>query len=596
MILATIGLWSKQERSKYLAKRTDCEADMPGPVAVKHYRGDETIMMCKTQVYDNKTCLPFALLPLFDEQRMMYKAMRLVAKVPAIIPLGCMVDGLFGTGPPEAKAALMALCQEEKYPMLDTTVFHFKDAFYKDLEHLPVEQRRNDNKPCFKPPARPWSYVCESDPNVLEGLHKSFMVVQRTDTENNPENPAPFLLDCAPNADATESVMAAVSKAFHEPLDKFQALGVGAALLNEGALFTGAAGTGKSQLLRALEATLKNLGQKVITCAYTHTATRLVGGETIAHLLHLNTHLAETWFLVDEVGLLPLSTLGAISRWQALGAKFVFFGDYLGQFGPLRDRWNHPLSPEDSPFLSELANGLHVELSTYRRGTDLELFNWFHGMYGQEDVRGLVAESRRRYKADCDPMSDPLVLCISHQHRVRVNAIQNARLAPAGATLLEWDGEEFTGTTMQPQSMRVWASSDGEKLDGITLIGCPRGSGKELVVQGVIYSVMGITETHLELQMLPEYCHGRKDEKASVPIDEACAQLRPAHAMCYYTVQGRTVRDRHVVLLNTDHKHLTVRALIVGLSRATHGKFVHIGDSASESLFCGERRVRQTMP
>ena len=149
---------------------------------------------------------------------------------------------------------------------------------------------------------------------------------------------------------------------------------------------------------------------------------------------------------------------------------------------------------------------------------------------------------------------------------------------------------------MQPQSMRVWASSDGEKLDGITLIGCPRGSGKELVVQGVIYCVMGITETHLELQMLPEYCHGRKDEKASVPIDEACAQLRPAHAMCYYTVQGRTVRDRHVVLLNTDHKHMSVRALIVGLSRATHGRFVHIGDSASESLFCGERRVRQTMP
>jgi hypothetical protein len=318
------------------------------------------------------------------------------------------------------------------------------------------------------------------------------------------------------------------------------------------------------------------------------------------------------------VGLLPLSTLGAISRWQALGAKFVFFGDYLGQFGPLRDRWNHPLSPEDSPFLSELANGLHVELSTYRRGTDLELFNWFHGMYGQEDVRGLVAESRRRYKADCDPMSDPLVLCISHQHRVRVNAIQNARLAPAGATLLEFDGEEFSttqplesdgatllewnkggewnGTTMQPQSMRVWASSDGKKLDGITLIGCPRGSGKELVVQGVIYCVMGITETHLELQMLPEYCHGRKDEKASVPIDEACTQLRPAHAICYYSVQGRTVRDRHLVLLNTDHQYMSVQALIVGLSRATQGQFVHIGDSASESLFCGERRVRQTMP
>ena len=80
---------------------------MPGPVAVKHFRGDDTIMMCRTEVYDNKTCLPFALLPLFDEQRMMYKAMRLVAKVPAIVTLGCMVDGLFCTGTPEAKAAFL---------------------------------------------------------------------------------------------------------------------------------------------------------------------------------------------------------------------------------------------------------------------------------------------------------------------------------------------------------------------------------------------------------------------------------------------------------------------------------------------------------
>ena len=88
------------------------------------------------------------------------------------------------------------------------------------------------------------------------------------------------------------------------------------------------------------------------------------------------------------------------------------------------------------------------------------------------------------------------MLCVSHNPRMRTNAKQNARLAPTGSTFLEWAGIynkatdvtkwEFTGTTMQPQSMRIWASSDGEKLDGITLIGCPRGSGKQLVVQGVV--------------------------------------------------------------------------------------------------------------
>ncbi len=48
---------------------------------------------------------------------------------------------------------------------------------------------------------------------------------------------------------------------------------------------------------------------------------------------------------------------------------------------------------------------------------------------------------------------------------------------------------------MQPQSMYVWV--------GLDLIGCPRGSGsrKQLLVQGVIYTVTGITETELKLQL-----------------------------------------------------------------------------------------------
>ena len=124
-------------------------------------------------------------------------------------------------------------------------------------------------------------------------------------------------------------------------------------------------------------------------------------------------------------------------------------------------------------------------------------------------------------------------------------------------------------------------------------MGCPRGSGKQLTVQGVLYIVTAIAEDALELQMRPEYCHGADDEKVRVPLDEACTQLRLCHAMCYYTCQGRTVRDRHIVLLDTKHKHFTVRALIVGLSRATHGRWLHVGDDNSEALYGGERVVRQ---
>ena len=87
----------------------------------------------------------------------------------------------------------------------------------------------------------------------------------------------------------------------------------------------GAAGTGKSEVLRTLRKLYENRGYKTRVCAYTHSATRLVGGETVARLLQFNTKLKDTVFFVDEVGLLPLSTLGQISRWTALGAKFYFF-------------------------------------------------------------------------------------------------------------------------------------------------------------------------------------------------------------------------------------------------------------------------------
>ena len=121
----------------------------------------------------------------------------------------------------------------------------------------------------------------------------------------------------------------------------------------------------------------------------------------------------------------------------------------------------------------------------------------------------------------------------------------------------------------------------------------PPRLGKQLTVQGVLYVVTAIGEDALELQMLPEYRRGAKDEQISVPWAEACAQLRMSHALCYYTCQGRTVRDRHIVLLDTTHQHFSVRALIVGLSRATHGRWLHVGDDNAEALFGGERVVRQ---
>ena len=64
---------------------------------------------------------------------------------------------------------------------------------------------------------------------------------------------------------------------------------------------------------------------------------------------------------------------------------------------------------------------------------------------------------------------------------------------------------------------------------------------------------------------------------AQLTHEEASAMLRMTYAFCYYSVQGATLRDRHVVLFDTYHKkYFTLRHLIVGMSRATHGKYVHV--------------------
>ena len=80
--------------------------------------------------------------------------------------------------------------------------------------------------------------------------------------------------------------------------------------------------------------------------------------------------------------------------------------------------------------------------------------------------------------------------------------------------------------------------------------------------------------------MRPEY----GGEEIEVPIGEIPYLLRLTHAMCYYTIQGRTIRNKHILLIDTEHRNFSRRALIVGLSRATHGQVVHVADNETEVL------------
>ena len=95
----------------------------------------------------------------------------------------------------------------------------------------------------------------------------------------------------------------------------------------------------------------------------------------------------------------------------------------------------------------------------------------------------------------------------------------------------------------------------------------------------MVYTLL-LIDRFCVLRMKPEY----GDEEIEVPLEEIPYLLRLTHAMCYYTIQGRTIRDRHILLFDTGHPHFSRRTLIVGLSRATHGKNVHVVTDETEIL------------
>ena len=101
----------------------------------------------------------------------------------------------------------------------------------------------------------------------------------------------------------------------------------------EGRLVTGAAGTGKSMIIKRLRTELCERKETVSVCAYTHAAAKLVGGCAIARLLHYKASLHNAWILVDEYSLIPIDTLGQLARLQIVGAKYVLC---WGPRGPVR--------------------------------------------------------------------------------------------------------------------------------------------------------------------------------------------------------------------------------------------------------------------
>jgi hypothetical protein len=256
---------------------------------------------------------------------------------------------------------------------------------------------------------------------------------------------------------------------------------------------------------------------------------------------------------------------------KLVGVKFLIVGDFDGQMRPLSDLWSDARRRyEDSDDLWTLAEGLHVRLSEYRRGTNLGFLRYYCGLYKD------VAED------DCAK---------DHTERVKLAAhVRHAR------SLMPWDGDYRALHVVmsnesrkiinrhcnerhrreQPGSVYV-ESPDAGKPDGEPSFYCyvsqqlqARVTCKKLgVFKHVLYNAQATNDLEAVLRMSPEYAD--EPQNVSFPLAELAKYFRMAYSMVYLNVQGRSISGP-VVLWNTlrgayVHCYLTLRHFIMGLQR-----------------------------
>ena len=269
---------------------------------------------------------------------------------------------------------------------------------------------------------------------------------------------------------------------------------------NGGVLLTGAAGTGKTTLSDMVVETIhkETPGAWIIRAALTHVAALLQKGQTIAHIMHKHLKGTDAWFIFDEVSMIPSQLMGHIARWKMMGNKIVLIGDFKGQFLPIFDRWGYSKGIETSNLLHSLCNGVHINLTVYRRGTDLALFQFYHDkLYYSDfvaDLKRYVRLAQRLYP--CTDHVPGVALTISHRKRESLNRILNDKDAATKDFVVIPSPGPVLGTKCQPQEMKVYV--------GMSVYGCVRSFNGD-IVNGVDYVIKEILPDKIVVDIDPQY-------------------------------------------------------------------------------------------
>jgi len=409
-----------------------------------------------------------------------------------------------------------------------------------------------------------------------------------------------------------------------------------------GALVNGAAGTGKTTSMRKaikmLRRKLKKEGVELrnLNCALRHAAARLIDGSTIAHLLNKYRMQGGPKFaknciiLIDEASEIPLSMWTELAQWYLLGVRFVIIGDFDGQFLPMFDRWAKALQMTDiqtSLFFHSLCEGTRIHFTQYRRGDAAAkpLFDYYCGLYpllkneNQDAALAVALEAAQKIFKTCEGMPGTM-LCLSHKKRELLNHAVNVSLATdlersgTATQLIPKTTSKSLGVTMAPQDFKIWV--------GMELLGCIRQSNSKTIINGVWYVVVRWDDRFVYLVVHERYrkqpgddtddekevddedlddaendpAEGEIPEMIKLTYEQASKWLRPMHALCYGSIQGCTMANKSILLLDTTREHFTLRHLIVGVSRATHQDNVHVATEKYEKDLMMFARMHNKQP
>ena len=318
----------------------------------------------------------------------------------------------------------------------------------------------------------------------------------------------------------------------------------------------GAAGTGKTEVLKKIEAALREAGLESAKICLTHCGARNSGvGGVTAHSF-VSKHVLHGTFsgdvvLIDEISFMSLDLLAVLEHLRLKGTRLICFGDFL-QFRPISNHWRGSLVDagafQDSDLYKSWSECTKFVLRRCRRsdGAHFEFCNRIRGL----EISHGVQLALERYP----PRSDTAKwnLTISHWKRKCLNGEMQRKLATQ-------------------VDEKVWVA-DAEVpfhiFRGTELMG--RNNDHRIITTGAFLDVLEVEGNKVKLIDLAT------EIEFTVSLDQVAKHTKLRHAMTLYSTQGRSLPGT-IAVYDWNNPHFTPTSLYIALSRAKESDKIWMG-------------------